>query len=199
MRILKLTFILCLLSFASFSQVDSKRNQIDISGSYFKNDVSRFTIIIGGASADDGMGYCFGINYSRKIANKSWINTGIGYLKTSNDFIPSIGLSYPIVNIESKLLRIPVKIRYDIIKWFYIKTGLSFDYQFNNKSGMYISNQSGIGYSASIGINLNLFELIYFNIEPEIGFTSLIPLNFERYYQQHFLISGVNFSIGIRL
>ena len=199
MRILKLTFILCLLSFASISQVDTKRNQIDILGNYFQNDVARFTELNGVGSVDDGKGYCFGINYSRKVANKLWVNSGINYLKTSNDFNPApTGEPRPTIeDIESKLLRIPVKIRYDILKWFYLKTGLTVDYQFNNLSGKYIDNQSGIGYSLSAGINLNLSELIYFNIEPELGITSLIPFNSER-YQQHFLISGVNFNIGIR-
>ena len=198
MRILKLTFVLCFLSSASFSQLDTK-NQIDIVGNYLQNNVYRFSEIDGAGSADNGNGFCLGINYNRKVAEKLWVNSGINYLKTSNDYHFAIidENPPPQVNVESELWRIPIKIRYDILKWFYLKTGLIVDYQFNNQSGKYIDNQSGIGYSLSAGINLNLSELIYFNIEPELGFTSLIPFNSDR-YQQHFLISGVNFNIGLR-
>lgn len=199
MRILKLTLVLCCLSSASFSQVDTKRNQVDILGNYMKNDVTRFPELDGAGSVDNGKGFCLGINYSRKVANKLWINSGINYFKTSNDFNPALtGEPKPTIeNIKSELLRIPVKVRYDFVKWWYIKTGLTIDCQFNNKSSDYIDNQSGLGYSLSSGINLRLTGQIYFNIEPELGITSLIPFNSVR-DQQHFLITGISFSIGTR-
>ena len=199
MRILKLTLIFCFLSSVSFSQIDTKRNQIDVLGNYVQNNVTRFPELDGAGSVEDGKGFCLGINYSRKVANKLWINSGINYFKTSNDFNPApTGEPRPTIeNISSELLRIPVKIRYDFVEWWYIKTGLTIDYQYNNKSGDYIDNQSGLGYSLSSGINLRLTEQIYFNIEPEFAITSLIPFNSVR-DQQHFLISGVNFNVGLR-
>ena len=55
-------------------------------------------------------------------AMKLWINSGINYLKTSNDYHFAIidGNPPPQVNVESELWRIPIKIRYNILKWFSI-------------------------------------------------------------------------------
>ena len=120
MRILKLTLVLCLLSSSSFSQVDTK-NQIDIIGTYLHNNVYRFSEIEGVGSADNGNGFCLGINYYRKVAEKFWINSGINYLKSSNKYhFAIIDLNTPPpIDIESELWRIPIKIRYNILKWFY--------------------------------------------------------------------------------
>jgi len=199
MRKIKLIILLCFLSTTSFSQVDTLKNYFDIFGSFIQNDVARFPELDGAGSVDEGRGFCFGINYSRKLANKLWINSGLNYFKTSNDFNPApTGEPTPTIkNINSELLRIPVKIRYDFIKWWYIKTGLTIDYQYNNKNGNYIDNQSGLAYSLSTGINLKLTKQFYFIIEPELAITSLVPFNSNK-YQQHFLISGINFNLGIK-
>jgi len=198
MKILKLTFVLCFLSSTSFSQLDTK-NQIDIVSKYLQNYVYWSYEIEGGGSIDIGNGFCLGINYNRKVAERLWINTGINYLKTLNDYNPPYtGIPAPTVKkMETELLRIPVKIRLDLLKLLYLKTGLTVDSEISSKNESNISNQSGIGYSLALGLDLKISELIYFNIEPELSFTSLIPFNSDK-YQEHFLIYGINFNIGLR-
>jgi hypothetical protein len=55
----------------------------------------------------------------------------------------------------------------------------------------------GLGFRWLGGIDLKLSESLRFNIEPELGLTSLIPFN-RNDYQQHFILTGVNFIIGYR-
>jgi hypothetical protein len=199
MRKLKLTFIFCIISFLSYSQIDTKIDQIDIVVSYIQNDVARFPELDGAGSVLEGKGICFGLNYNRKVAKRIWINSGVNFLRTFNDFNPA-PTGEPlstIENLETEIIRVPVKIRIDFLKWFYLKTGLTIDSELSNQNENYIDSQSGIGYSLSLGLNLKLTDLIYLNIEPELGYTTLIPFNSEK-YQQHFLLSGVNFSIGFR-
>jgi hypothetical protein len=183
----------------TFSQTDSK-NQIDLSGYLFVNNVFRFSEIEGAGHVDNGEGLRFGINYNRKILDKLWINSGLNYMRATNVYHGSIiGPMEPkiIQSQISELIQIPMRIRCDIRKWFYIKTGLTFDSQFNNKDGKYVDNQTGIGFSLLGGIDLSIFNLIHFDIEPEFGITSLIPFNADD-YQQHFLLTGINFNIGYR-
>ncbi len=146
---------------------------------------------------DTGDGYRFGLQYSRLLTDKIWLNTGFGYLKTSNvwhgDFIwpftPRISGTQ-----ESFIIQVPVRMRYDLFNWLYFKTGLTIDFQTNNKAGNYVDNQSGVGFSLVGGIDLKLTKSIHFNIEPELGITSLIY--FERKKtQEHFLLTGINFLI----
>lgn len=199
MRILKLILIICFFSFKSFAQIDTDKNQIDILSNYFLNNVYRYSEIDGAGSLENGYGLIFGINYNRKVSERIWLSSGINYLKTKNDFNPAL-TGEPIStieNIETELLRIPIKVRIDINKCFYFKTGVTIDSELKNQNNNEIDNQSGIGYSLAIGLELEIMKNIYFNIEPELGFTSLIAFDSER-YQQHFLITGINFGFGIK-
>lgn len=192
-------FILILtIGLTTYSQEQS--NEIDLSGYIFTNNVYRFSEIEGAGYADNGEGYRFGLQYSRLIADKFWINTGFGYLKTSNIYHGAIigpTESQIIQSQESNIIQVPIRIKYDLINWLYFKSGLTFDYQTNNKKGVHVDNQSGIGFSFVGGVDLKLSESIRFNIEPELGFTSLIPFNGDD-YQQHFILTGVNFNFGYR-
>jgi len=183
----------------SFSQTDIKENQIDIVAGYLENDVARFPELDGAASVETGKGFCFGINYNRKVAKSIWINSGIIFQRTLNDINPApTGELLPTIeNIETEMLRIPVKVRIDFLKWFYLRTGFLIDTELSNKNETLIDNQSGIGYSLSLGLNLKIADTIYINIEPELGYLTLIPFNSEK-YKQHFLLSGINLGIGYR-
>lgn len=183
----------------TFSQTDSK-NQIDLSGYLFINNVFRFSEIEGAGYADNGEGLRFGITYNRKISERFWINSGVNYMRTSNVYHGAIisPMEPQIIQSQtSEIVQVPLRIRYDIINWFYIKTGLTIDNQFNNKEGKYVDNQTGIGFSFAGGVDFKISDLIYFNIEPEFGITSLIPFNTDD-YQQHFLLTGINLNIGYR-
>jgi hypothetical protein len=162
--------------------------------------VFRFSEIEGAGYADNGEGVRFGLQYSKLINNKIWLNTGFGYLRTSNVYHgANIGPMEPqiIQTQESNIIQIPVRIRYDLLNWLYFKSGLTFDFQTNNKEGINVDNQSGIGFSLVGGIDLKLSESLRFNIEPEFGFSSLIPFNGDD-YQQHFILTGLNLNFGYR-
>lgn len=199
MKRLLISVIFLSFGFAAYPQ-SKQFNQIDLSGAFFKNNVFRFRKMDGGGYNDTGDGYRFGLQYSRLLTDKIWLNTGFGYLKTSNvwhgDFIgpftPRISGTQ-----ESFIIQIPVRIRVDVINWLYFKTGLTIDFQTNNKAGNYVDNQSGVGFSLVGGIDLKLTKSIHFNIEPELGITSLIYLDRNK-AQEHFLLTGINFNIGYR-
>ncbi|MCK5823552.1 MAG: hypothetical protein KAG95_06085 [Bacteroidales bacterium] len=69
---------LVILSLNTYSQSNNK-NQFDLSGCLFTNSVIRFQAVDGFGSAENGEGLRFGIQYSRLIASRISINTGVGY------------------------------------------------------------------------------------------------------------------------
>jgi len=199
MKRLKIALSLCFVSYLSFSQTDTKENQIDIIAGYLGNSVIQFVAMDGGGSVENGKGFCLGINYNRKVAKSIWINSGIIFQRTLNDRNPApTGLPTPTIeNIETEMLRIPLKVRIDFLKRFYLRTGFLIDTEISNKNESGIDNQSGIGYSLGVGLNLKIADTFILNIEPELGFSTLVPFN-QVEYQEHFLLHGVNFSVGYR-
>ncbi|MDY0076358.1 MAG: outer membrane beta-barrel protein [Bacteroidales bacterium] len=199
MKRLLISAILIALGLISYSQ-SKHSNQIDLSGSIFRNNVFRYRTMDGGGHTENGDGFRFGLQYSKLITDKIWFNTGFGYLKASNvwhgDFIgpfsPQLSGSQ-----ETFIISIPVRMRLDLLNWLYFKTGLTIDFQTNNKAGNYVDNQSGVGFSLVGGIDLKVSKSIHFNIEPELGITSLIYFDRKK-SQQHFLLTGINFNIGYR-
>ena len=184
----------------SYSQIRSTV-QIDLSGSFFTNEVFRFSEIDGAGYADDGEGLRFGIQFNRMISKKLWINTGLGYFQTVNVVHGAYQgpMEAQIIQThKAGLVQVPFRLRYDLLKWLYIKSGLTFDYQVRYKGVNKVDDQSGIGFSCAPGINLRLSESLRINIEPELGITSLIPFKGDT-YQQHFLMTGVNVNLGYSL
>jgi hypothetical protein len=80
----------------------------------------------------------------------------------------------------------------------YLRSGLTIDYQFNNKEGTYIDDQSGIGFSMEGGLEMELKHNLHINLGPEIQVLSFIPLNQEK-HQQHFAILRFNIIFGYNL
>ena len=189
-----LTFLLCIaFGLKAFSQSQST-NQIDLSGGISISNVYRFLPLEGDAYISSGKAYGFELEYNKLIVNKIWINTGLGYTK-----IPNVFHTMPIdVNRKFNLdiVQIPVRIKYDLFSWLYFKSGLTFDYQLNDKVDL-VDNQSGIGFSFVGGVNLNISESVLFNIECSLASTSLIPFHLDDSHQ-HYFISGINLGFGYR-
>ena len=146
MKKLLISILILSAVMTSYSQSEST-NQIDLSGYIFTNNVFRFSEIDGVGYADNGEGIRFGLQYSKLIKNKLWINTGFGYLRTSNVYHGAfIGPMEPqiIQSQESNIIQIPVRIRYDLLNWLYFKSGLTFDFQINNKEGIHVETKVGL-------------------------------------------------------
>jgi hypothetical protein len=197
-----LHLVIFILVFQSaFSQVAPTISQIEFSTYFFNNAIFQFEEDYSIEQFEDGEGYRFGILYSKKVHRKIWVSSGVNYLRATNEYFgPSLDTTIGniLYSVGARMIQVPAKVRFDIFKWFYLKSGISFDYQINNREGKYIHNQSGISYSLSCGIDLRVKEQIHLQIEPEVGFTSF-PALYKKDYQQHYTLSGLNFILGFRL
>jgi len=78
MRRLLISFTIITLGLISYSQTNDK-NQVDLSCYLFKNKVFQSKKMEGAGGITNGEGIRFGLQYSRLIKNKIWINTGFGF------------------------------------------------------------------------------------------------------------------------
>ena len=200
MKIFFQQIILIFIFQSAFGQVESAISQIEFTTYFFKNTIFQFEENFNLEQFENGEGYRFGVLYSKKIHNKIWLSSGLNYLRATNEYFgPSIDTTIGniLYSVGARIIQVPAKVRFDIFKWIYLKSGISFDYQINNREGKYIHNQSGISYSLGCGIDLRVKEQIHLQIEPEVGFTSL-PALYKKDFQQHFTLSGLNFILGFR-
>ena len=176
----------------------NEKNQVDLSCYLFKNKVFRSKKMEGTGVITNGEGIRFGLQYSRLIKNKIWINTGLGFLRARNVYHGAVSNPHEpqfIKTIESYIIQIPIRIRYDMLNWLYLKSGFTIDIQTNNKEGVYLDNQSGIGFTLICGFALKITKSLLFIIEPEVGVTRLNPFHRNK-NPQHFLLTGISFNIG---
>lgn len=200
-RVTLTTFLVFIFSMA-FSQMEEK-NQINLSNNFSVNDVYRFSELTGGGYVENGSATKFGVNYSRKIGKKLWLNLGFNYLRTSNnlDFIvyeENDPLLLKAKTIKTDVLCIPLKLRYDVNNWFYLKSGINYSNQLKSSFDGIIDNQTGIGASIACGFSLAINKSFYISLEPELEILSLLSLKDDVDYKQRFLLFGANFSIGYR-
>jgi len=128
-----------------------------------ENSVIQFVKMDGWGSWENGKGFCLGINYNRKVSTNIWLNSGIIFQRTLNDYNPPpTGLPTSTVeNIETRMLRIPLKVKIDFLKRFYLRTGFLIDTEISNKNETGIDNQSGIGYALGIVLNLKIADTFF--------------------------------------
>ena len=197
MRRLLISFTIITLGLISYSQTNEK-NQVDLSCYLFKNKVFQSKRLDGVGYVQDGKGIRFGFQYSRLLKEKIWLNTGLGFLRATNEY--PVGYSDPsitpyYISFHTDIYQIPIRIRYDMLNWLYFKSGLTIDIQTNNKEGVYLDNQSGVGFSFICGFALKITKSLLFIIEPELGVTRLNPFHRNK-YPQHFLLTVITFNIG---
>jgi len=198
-----LFIIFIVLNLNSFSQYIFYRNKLDLSGSLFIYEVFRFNEIEDAGWADNGKGYGFGFNYCRRIRYNIWVHSGIHYLYGSNDYYSSPGSSsVPQISLKQNahIFQFPLRLGYHFLfnDLLYLRSGLTIDYQLNKKEGIYIDDQSGIGFSLEGGLEMELEHNFHINLGPEIQVLSLIPFNQEK-HQQHFAILRFNIIFGYDL
>ncbi len=188
--------------FASLSQVNTKtkhESKIGITFSSFgDNDVIRFQQIEGSASYMGDKFYTFGINYVRPLNGFLDFETGIEYsnhgITVHANMPPQMdATAYP-ANLS--LINIPVSVRLNFLKYFFINGGFLLDIDISNSSP--IDKQTGMGCSAGLGIEYDFNFGISVFINPYLKAHSLIPFSRE-IYPQRLVESGFRFGIMYKL
>lgn len=190
-----LLLITCNLSNAQKTSGDNKIGKIGISFSSFgENDVIRFENLTGSASYNSDHFYTLGINYIHPLNNWLEIETGLEYSNHTISIQPNLppdmdNSPYPA---DFSLLNIPLTLRANFLKYFFINGGLMLDFDAGDSKP--IDNQTGIGGLLGVAAKYDFdFGATVF-INPYLKAHSLIPFSPENYHQR-LMESGFRFGI----
>ena len=135
------------------------------------------------------------ISYNYSAYQSLSIGTG---LEMSDHLIKStddVDASRAATNSKLYLLSIPFNAKLTFLRYFYMNTGLSLDFDLGHHQAFLLNNQSGLGMRFGIGAELKL-KNINFSINPILRMRSAIPFQPENGNQPHLLDLGVEYGVG---
>ncbi|MBK6963359.1 MAG: hypothetical protein IPH20_05285 [Bacteroidales bacterium] len=193
LRTIKYSFLIC--AFVLSLKANAQQAVVSLTGGVFSNSVFMFTSLEGGGAYDGKGSWQTGISLSKKVSQVIWLGGGFLYEKHFIEITPEY---FPGVEVVSEtetiqLFTVPLDVRFGFLKYFFVNTGLSFDFDISQGSQR-VDSQSGIGWSAGFGAGIEYIEA-YFSLNPAMKIYSLVAFNHEQ-NQQHLFQAGLLFSIG---
>lgn len=177
----------------------NKSNWVGINASISSGALIRFGgVLDGGYSYNGGIGFLFGIGYSRVINDKLDFETGIDYSRNSFDYVYTNGEGQVINSVSPEnidLLTIPINIKIKFKKQFFLITGIQYDQRFMSIKSPTIDNQSGIGLNLKMGRDFKITDKMILYVAPEIIIHSIIPFYPEKNQQR---LTEIGLSMGYK-
>ena len=201
MKTLTLLLVCLVVGLPSFAQEEKpaiKKGQIGITYSGFgSNDVYRKEELIGGQGYLGDRFYNLGISYIYPLNRTFDLETGIEYADHKIIITPSVSpIHYPSYKEGFSLITIPVGIRMNFLKYFFVNGGLIFDA--DASPSMPITHQTGLGFNLGLGLKYNFKCGFTAFVNPYSRFHSLVSFSTEK-YPQHLLESGIRLGLMYRL
>ena len=196
----KKTVCLFLVFFCFTTFVSAQKGQLGITFSALSdNGVARFRSMEDDSSTDAGKSFTYGISYLKPLNKWLDIETGLEYLSCPVEkriiYIgPTTGL-FTSQRATLSMLSIPVTVRANFLKYFFVNAGLLLDIDVSSNS--IINSQTGLGSLLGFGMKYDFKNGISLFVNPYTK-VHLFPLSFER-NQQHFMESAVRFGIAYKL
>lgn len=187
--------VLLLIGVCSYSQ---EKGEIYLSFGTGESDLIQFTSLVGAGSSTGQEFYSFSLGYLKPINRWLDLQSGLdfGYHKfkfTASIVDPNI-LVAPKIE-EAYLVSIPVAIRVNFLKYFFISTGVLLDLDFNE--AQCTDNQTGIGAMAGFGAQYRFKQGIGVFVNPILSFHSLVPFSINKYHERIFE-SGIRAGVSYR-
>jgi hypothetical protein len=179
----------------SAQNLNSERGKIGITFSTFgKSHVTHLPIVYSDSYHENNYYYSFGVNYIYPL--NSWLvaETGIEYSKHNVKlFVYPDGDTYFAGEKKLSLINIPLTLRVEFLKFFFVNAGTFFDFDISNKSEI-IDNQTGMGIITGLGMKYDFKMGISLYANPFLRWHNLIPFVPEK-YPDRLLDSGIRIGI----
>ncbi len=169
----KVLFFMMFIGTLSFAQ---KKNQVKVYYGFSDSGyIDKYELgdIGGGISPKKFIINEIGARYNRKIGKVFSVETGLNYFSSKVPYdiyyCPSRRLGEKERpdkgNDKTKLLTIPVSLLTEFWNYFYLNTGVLFDFQMNKSKKL--DSQSGIGFVVGVGAKYDYktLDIIYFVLE----------------------------------
>ena len=190
-----LILVACSFANAQAKEYNKDSRKIGITFSSFgENDVIRFTSLDGAASYNSDNFYTLGVNYIHPLNTWLEIETGLEYSNHTILIQPNLSpdMDNSPYNADFSLLNIPLSLRANFLKYFFINGGPILDFDISNSSP--VDSQTGIGGLLGIAAQYDFdFGLEVF-INPYLKAHSLIPFSSEN-YPQRLMETGVRIGL----
>lgn len=172
-------------AFAQDNNAQSRNPKLGISFSTFgENDVFRFDQLDGAASYDGVSFFSLGVDYLHPLTNWLELESGVEFLKHRivHDPIRFPGMDYSLKTSDLYLVNIPVALRVNFLKYFFVNGGLLFEVDASTDSP--IDNQTGIGSLFGIAAKYDFKNGISVFLNPYAKMHSLVPFSNTQYHQR---------------
>jgi hypothetical protein len=154
--------------------------------------------LIGGPGYTGDNFYEIGISYLKPINRFLDFETGLGYSRYSIIITPAPypGVKYDTEPAHLSLISIPVGLRLNFLRFFFLNGGLTLDTDVSTKNNM--NNQSGIGTNLGLGLKFDFdFGLSLF-VNPYFNAHSMVSLSANDLHQRLF-VNGYRFGMTYQL
>ena len=184
--------------FAQKEKHANSKRQIGITySSLGSNDVFRKEELEGGAGYYGDRFYNLGISYLYPLNRTFDFEMGIEYADHKITITPGVSpYHYPSYSAGFSLITIPVAVRVNFLRYFFLNGGLIFDV--DASPSIPITNQTGLGFNLGIGFKYNFKWGFTAFVNPYSKFHSLVPFSSDQ-YPQHLLESGIRLGLMYRL
>jgi hypothetical protein len=188
----------CLASYAQEEKPTVRKGLIGITYSGFgSNDVFRKEELIGGPGYLGERFYNLGISYLYPLNRIFDLETGLEYADHKITITPGVSpIHYPSYGAGFSLITIPVGIRVNFLRYFFVNGGLLFDA--DASQSMPINSQTGLGFNLGLGFKYNFKCGFTAFVNPYTKYHSLVSFSSDK-YPQHLLESGIRLGVMYRL
>ncbi len=200
----KITFLffICLTSLSSPAQkteLQNRKSRVGITFSSFgSNDVIYLQQITGAAGYSSDHFYTLGITYLHQYNKHLELETGIEYSSHKILITPNVPpyVDYALYGAEFSLVNIPVSLRVNFWKYFFVNGGLILDIDPTVASP--IDNQTGIGACLGLGGKYDFACGLSVFANPYLKAHSLLPFMPDVYHQR-VVETGLRFGVTYSL
>jgi hypothetical protein len=188
----------CLASYAQEEKPTVRKGLIGITYSGFgSNDVFRKEELIGGPGYLGERFYNLGISYLYPLNRIFDLETGLEYADHKITITQGVSpIHYPSYGAGFSLITIPVGIRVNFLRYFFVNGGLLFDA--DASQSMPINSQTGLGFNLGLGFKYNFKCGFTAFVNPYTKYHSLVSFSSDK-YPQHLLESGIRLGVMYRL
>lgn len=196
---MKYLFTLLIISTSFLAQSQDKRTGFSTFFVTGTGEITRFfKQPLGGGTTDGNSLNSIGLNYFTETARNFFLETGIQYLKYNYTQTPAFTGSHtpsPASN-TLHLISIPVKVRYEFAKLFFLNGGLYTDMEVGNRQKTYTF--SGIGAGIGAGVQYYFTNKIGIYANPQLGLRNLLSFSTQN-QKASLLDASISFGLAYRL
>jgi len=179
-RFLAFLFLILTLHYANAQDTDKQKSLGKIGftySSFGENAVFRNESLLGEASYNNDRFYTIGISYLKPISSWLEFETGLEYSKHTILIKPNLPPDMDRIPLKTNfsLINIPLTLRANFWKFFFVNGGLLLDLDANISSP--IDSQTGIGGLLGLGVKYDFDCGASIFVNPYLKFHSLIPFS----------------------